>query len=56
MPAEKINVMRYAESRFHDATHGRYVSLAQLRYWAESGVALSVVDARTGEEIGRGLI
>ncbi len=51
--AKKVRVKRYAETRFYDATHGRYVSLAELRDWAAKGVAVSIVDASTGEEIGR---
>jgi polyhydroxyalkanoate synthesis regulator protein len=52
--AEPILVKRYAETRFYDATHGRYVSVAELGDWVAKGVALSLIDARTGQEIELG--
>ena len=51
---EAIFVKRYAAGRLHDATRGRYVSLADLGDWAARGVTFSVIDARTGEPVALG--
>ena len=51
-----ILVKRYARSRLYDATNRRYVSIEQLRAWADEGVAFSVIDAEDGADITRILL
>ncbi len=51
-----ILVKRYAGRRLYDTTHGRYVSLAELHDWAAKGIAFSLIDAATGQEIALGKI
>ena len=56
VPARHTNpilVKRYARSRLYDAANQRYVSLQQLRDWAEKGVAFIVQDAETGADVTR---
>jgi polyhydroxyalkanoate synthesis regulator protein len=56
MPSPAILVKRYARSRFYDTTHGRYVTVEELRRWRREGVAFAVQDAETGAEVTRVLI
>lgn len=49
-------VKRYARNRLYDTASRRYVSVEQLRGWAAEGVAVSVIDAETGEDIARVLL
>jgi polyhydroxyalkanoate synthesis regulator protein len=51
-----VVVKRYAQTRLYDATSGRYVSVDQLRGWAQEGVDFAVTDAETGEDITRVLL
>ena len=44
-------VKRYARSRLYDVTHGRYVTVGELREWFANGLPLSVLDAETGSDI-----
>ena len=44
-------VKRYARSRLYDVTHGRYVTVDELRGWVANGVPFSVLDAETGSDI-----
>ena len=53
---EPISVKRYAGSRFYDTAHARYVSLEDLREWRERGIAFTVRDAETGEDVSRVLL
>lgn len=53
---QPILVKRYDRTRLYDATHGRYVSVEQLRVWASGGVALFVVDVETGADVTRVLL
>ena len=53
---QAIVVKRYARSRLYDPAGQRYVSLEQLRDWAAEGVAFSVVDTETGEDVTRVLL
>ncbi len=50
---EGIIVKRYARSRFYDTENLRYVRLEQLRMWAQAGIAFSVIDTESGEDITR---
>jgi PHB accumulation regulatory protein len=53
---EPISVKRYAGSRFYDTVHARYVTLDDLREWRERGIAFTVRDAETGEDVSRVLL
>ena len=46
-----ILVKRYARSRLYDTQGHGYVSIEQLRGWATGGVAFSVVDTETGDDV-----
>ena len=46
-----ILVKRYARSRLYDTQNQSYVSVQQLRGWAASDVAFSVVDTETGMDV-----
>ncbi|HKM64444.1 MAG TPA: polyhydroxyalkanoate synthesis regulator DNA-binding domain-containing protein [Acidisphaera sp.] len=50
---EGIVVKRYARSRFYDTENQRYVTLEQLRMWAQAGIPFSVIDTESGEDITR---
>ena len=54
--AQPILVKRYAQARLYDPAAGRYVTLAQLRAWAASGMAVTVIEAETGADITRVLL
>ena len=49
-------VKRYARSRLYDVTHGRYVTVEELREWVERGVSFAVIDAETGNDITQVLL
>ena len=53
---EPVVVKRYARSRLYDVTHESYVAVEQLREWAASRVAFTVVDAETDEDIANVLL
>ena len=44
-------VKRYARSRLYDVTHGRYVTVGELREWFANGLPFSLLDAETGFDI-----
>lgn len=49
-------VKYYAHERLYDTTHRCYVSIEQLRRWAEAGVAFAVIDTETGTDVTRVLL
>jgi polyhydroxyalkanoate synthesis regulator protein len=49
--SRSILVKRYAANRLYDTTNRRYVSVEQLREWQGKGVAFSVTEAESGENI-----
>jgi polyhydroxyalkanoate synthesis regulator protein len=51
-----ILIKRYARSRLYDATHGRYVSIDDLRRWRREGAAIVVIDVETGADVTRVLL
>jgi polyhydroxyalkanoate synthesis regulator protein len=51
-----IIVKRYARSRLYDTTAGRYLTIADLRKWAERAISFVVLDAETGEHVTRELL
>ena len=54
--SQPVLVKCYASSRLYDTTHRRYVSVEQLRAWAEAGVAFAVIDTETGADVTRILL
>ena len=46
-----ILVKRYAQSRLYDTTGLRYISVDTLRAWSLAGIAFTVIDAETGEDV-----
>ena len=48
---QSILVKQYARSRLYDTQNHGYVSVDQLRGWAAKGVAFSVLDTETGEDV-----
>jgi polyhydroxyalkanoate synthesis regulator protein len=46
-----ILIKRYARSRLYDTARQRYVSIEQLRGWAESGTAFVVIDTETQADV-----
>lgn len=53
---EPVLVKRYARSRLYDTAGQRYVSLEQLRDWANRGVVFIAQDAETGADVTRVLL
>ena len=56
MESKTVLIKRYARSRLYNVSKGRYVTVAQLRRWLNSGVAFVVVDSETGDDITRILL
>ncbi len=51
-PAPKrLEIKKYANRRYYDATHSRHLSLDEIRTLVQQGYDLHVVDARTGGDI-----
>ncbi len=50
---QPILVKRYANARLYDTTGLRYVTVEMLHAWSIAGIAFSVIDAQTGEDIRR---
>jgi polyhydroxyalkanoate synthesis regulator protein len=51
-----ILVKRYARSRLYDTVSRRYVSVEQLREWANKGVLFIVRDSETDADVTRILL
>ena len=51
--ARTVCVTCYAGHRYYDGASRRYVSVDELRRWAAQGLAVSVIEARTGIDITR---
>jgi len=49
-------VKRYARSRLYDTQAARYVTVADLLWWASKGIPFVVIDAETGDDITRVLL
>jgi polyhydroxyalkanoate synthesis regulator protein len=49
-------IKRYARSRLYDTQAARYVTLADLQEWQARGVAFSVIDVETGQDVTRVLL
>lgn len=51
-PAPKrLEIKKYANRRYYDATHSRHLTLDEIRTLIQQGYDLHVVDARTGADI-----
>jgi polyhydroxyalkanoate synthesis regulator protein len=44
-------IKRYGRSRFYDPEAARYVTLAELQEWQTRGLAFTVIDVETNQEI-----
>jgi polyhydroxyalkanoate synthesis repressor PhaR len=49
-------VKRYGRARLYDTETARYVTVADLREWQARGLAFTVIDAETGQDITRVLL
>ncbi len=49
--AEPHIVKRYSLARLYDTTTQTYVDVAQLRALAQAGTAVTVLDAKTGDDV-----
>lgn len=54
--SQPILVKRYAHSRLYHTRNQCYVSIEQLRGWATRGVAFSVIDTETGNDVTKVLL
>lgn len=46
-----LEIKKYANRRYYDATHSRHLTLDQIRSLVQQGYDLRVVDAKTGADI-----
>jgi polyhydroxyalkanoate synthesis regulator protein len=53
---DSVLVKRYAGSRLYDTAAARYVTIDDLRRWRGEGIPVAVIDAETGQDIGRVLL
>jgi polyhydroxyalkanoate synthesis regulator protein len=53
---DPIVIRRYGGDRLYEAAARRYVTVAMLRAWNQSGVAFVVLDAATGADVTRVLL
>ena len=51
-----ILVKRYAGQRLYEPSEARYVTAEQVRTWHREGVAVSVRDAATGQDVTRAVL
>lgn len=54
--SSKITIKKYANRRLYDTSASRYVTLDHLRDLVKSDADFEVVDARTGEDLTRGVL
>ena len=53
---QPILIKCYAGARLYDPAAPGYVTFEQLRRWQAKGVSFRVIDAGTGEDVGRDLL
>ena len=53
---QSVLVKRYARNRLYDTATRRYVSVEQLKTWADEGIDFAVIDTETGADITRALL
>jgi polyhydroxyalkanoate synthesis regulator protein len=46
-----IVIKRYVGGRLYDTSVGRYVTIEDLKKWANGGIALVILDRETGQDI-----
>src|SRR6516165_11637032 len=49
--AKRVEIKKYANRRYYDATHSRHLTLDEIRSLIQQGYDLRVVDARTSADI-----
>jgi len=52
----KITIKKYANRRLYDTSASRYVTLDHLRDLVKENADFEVVDAKTGEDLTRGVL
>jgi polyhydroxyalkanoate synthesis repressor PhaR len=50
-PNKRLEIKKYANRRYYDATHSRHLTLDEIRALIQQGYDLRVVDARTDADI-----
>lgn len=50
-PAKRLEIKKYANRRYYDATHSRHLTLDEIRALIQQGYDLRVVDARADADI-----
>ena len=50
-PAKRLEIKKYANRRYYDATHSRHLTLEEIRALVQQGYDISVVDARTSADM-----
>jgi polyhydroxyalkanoate synthesis repressor PhaR len=48
---KKLEIKKYPNRRYYDATHSRHLTLEQVRSLVQSGFDIQVIDARSGADI-----
>jgi polyhydroxyalkanoate synthesis regulator protein len=49
-------IKRYARTRLYDTQGARYVTLADLQEWQTRGLAFTVIDVETGQDVTKVLL
>jgi polyhydroxyalkanoate synthesis repressor PhaR len=48
---KRLEIKKYPNRRYYDATHSRHLTLDEIRSWVQQGYDLHVVDAKSGADI-----
>ena len=48
---KKLEIKKYPNRRYYDATHSRHLTLDEIRSLVQQGYDIAVVDAKTGDDI-----
>lgn len=49
--AKKLEIKKYPNRRYYDATHSRHLTLDEIRSLVQQGFDITVIDAKTGDDI-----
>ncbi len=49
--AKRLEIKKYPNRRYYDATHSRHLTLEEIRNLVQQGYDLQVIDAKTGTDI-----
>jgi polyhydroxyalkanoate synthesis repressor PhaR len=49
--AKRLEIKKYPNRRYYDATHSRHLTLEEIRTLVQQGYDLQVIDAKTGADI-----